>query len=560
MMNCQECRDELAAYLEGLLDETCQNRMDAHLAECAACQTELHELRELTLRLACDGLDAPPISLETAVMDRILQEQALLIGRLKMRKRIRVLGMSGAMAAAAALLFIGGLWLAEPAEAQKAAEVMARGAEASTNPSTVHITAKVRTIPHDNFSLIGADYDLVPVEVWKQFGEKPKWRVEKPGRVAVMDGESTMMLIRPNYGVKFPKPSPSAFDSQWLLGLADVQNLLTRELTAGQAKGWEFKKSEETTESGKKQLVVSVEAKAGVADGDYSKNKWFDTSDMRRVYRFDAETQRLEGFEAHMHRPGGDVLVAVIERIEYNQPIAAEVFSLQLPKDVSWYKEPEQLADNAKYEKMTPKETAQAFFEACGKEDWKEAEKFFQPINEQIKGFLGGLEIVSLEEPFKSEKYPGWFVPYEIGLTMKVQLIVCSDNPAKRCIVFGIGMNPDEKQLAEIKKQLAELKPLADNEKYAKMTPQQAVQAFFTAYKEKDADEVQKLSGGLIPAKTIEQEMTGPPMAGFSVGEPAQAKEPGYWNVPVKIKIIRKHNLAVRNDNPAKRYIVDGGI
>ena len=29
-MNCQECREELAAYIEGLLDETHQGQMEAH--------------------------------------------------------------------------------------------------------------------------------------------------------------------------------------------------------------------------------------------------------------------------------------------------------------------------------------------------------------------------------------------------------------------------------------------------------------------------------------------------------------------------------------------------
>ncbi len=470
-----------------------------------------------------------------------------------MRKRIRVLGMSGAMAAAAAMLFVSGLWLTQPAEAQKAAKVLARGAEAVPNPSTVHIVAKVRTIPHDNFSLIGADYDLVPVEVWKQFGDKPKWRVEKPGRVAVMDGASTMMLIRPNHGVKFPQPSPAAFDTHWLLGLANVQDLITRELTSAQAKGWELKKTEEATAAGEKQLVVSVEAKAGVSDSDYSKNKWFDVSDMRRVYRFDAKTQRLEGFEAHLHRPGGDVLVAVIDRIEYNQPINPEVFSLEFPEDVAWYKEPERLVDNQKYEKMTPKEAAQAFFGACGRQDWKEVEKFYSPLSEDVKGYLGGLEIVSLGEPFRSEKYPGWYVPYEIKLTTKVQFGVCYDNPAKRCIVFGPRERPDAERLAQVK-------PLPDNEKYQKMTPKQAVQAFLDAYEKKDADEVWRLSDGSATVEEIKKKMAGPPIRDARVGEPTPAKEAGYWNVPVEIRAVRKHNLAVRNDNPAKRYVVDGGI
>jgi len=36
------------------------------------------------------------------------------------------------------------------------------------------------------------------------------------------------------------------------------------------------------------------------------------------------------------------------------------------------------------------------------------------------------------------------------------------------------------------------------------------------------------------------------------------------WFVPYEIKFkngeVTKFNLAVRNDNPAKRYVVDGGI
>jgi len=552
-MNCQECREELAAYLEGLLDETCQSRMDGHLAECTACQAELRELRELTDRLTRDGLAVPDVSLETAVMDRILQEQAVLIRRLKMRKRIRVFGMSGAMAAAAAMLFVSVLWLAQPAEAEKAAEVLARGAEAVPNPSTVHVVAKVRTPPRDNFSRIGADYDLVPVEVWKQFGDMPKWRVEKPGRVAVMDGESTMMLVRPNLGMKFPHASPAAFDAQWLLGLANVQDLISRELARAQAKGWELKRAEEATATGEKQLVVSVEAKAGVSGDDYSKNEWFNVSDMRRVYRFDAKTQRLEGFEAHLHRPGGDVLVAVIDRIEYGEPIKPEVFSLKFPENVRWYKVPERLADNEKYEKMTPKEVAQAFFGACEKRDWKEAEKFYSPFDERFKAFLGGLEIVSLGEPFRSEKYPGWYVPYEIKVTMTVQFGVCYDNPAKRCIVFKSGKRPDGKRLAQVK-------PLPDNEKYQKMTPKEAIQAFFNALEKKDADGMWRFTDGSGTVEQLQKEMAGPPIAGFRVGEPTQAKEAGYWNVPIEIGVVRKHNLAVRNDNPAKRYVVDGGI
>ena len=30
------------------------------------------------------------------------------------------------------------------------------------------------------------------MEVWRQFGDKPKWRMEEPGRVMVMDGTGTL--------------------------------------------------------------------------------------------------------------------------------------------------------------------------------------------------------------------------------------------------------------------------------------------------------------------------------------------------------------------------------
>ena len=169
------------------------------------------------------------------------------------------------------------------------------GAEATPNPSTVHIVAKMRTLPHDNFSLIGAEYEFVPVEIWKQFGVKPKWRVEKPGRVAVMDGISTMMLIRPDYVVKFPGASQAAFDTGWLLALTRSPGHDYARTPSAQARGWDLKLNHETTGAGVKKLIVTVEAKSGLPADDYLKNKFFEDSDMRRVYRFDARPSGSKG-------------------------------------------------------------------------------------------------------------------------------------------------------------------------------------------------------------------------------------------------------------------------
>jgi hypothetical protein len=63
------------------------------------------------------------------------------------------------------------------------------------------------------------------------------------------------------------------------------------------------------------------------------------------------------------------------------------------------------------------------------------------PINEQLKQYLGGLEIVSIGESFTSKVYSGRFVPYEIKLrssqTKKWNMAVRKDNPAHRWQVDG---------------------------------------------------------------------------------------------------------------------------
>ena len=342
----------------------------------------------------------------------ILHEQTLELRRLNMRKRIRVLGISGAMAAAVSMLLVSSFWFAQPAEALRAAEVLARGAGAMPNPSTVHIVAKTR--PY--FPAIDAEWlalDFVPAEVWRQFGDKPKWRVEQVGKVVVMDGVSTIGLFRRHpedpedvpLADKIPRATEGAWDTYPLLNLANVQDIITDELRSALAKGWDLKLSHETTPAGESKTLVTVEAKAGLPDGDYLKNTFVDDSDMRRVYRFDAKTQRLEGMDAYLHKPGGDVLILTIEHIEYNQSIDPAVFSLKLPEKVYWSTDPQPLPDNEKYEKMTPKEAARAFFEACAKEDWDETMKFRRaPWSHGSKEYYGGLEILHIGEPFQSAR------------------------------------------------------------------------------------------------------------------------------------------------------------
>jgi hypothetical protein len=98
------------------------------------------------------------------------------------------------------------------------------------------------------------------------------------------------------------------------------------------------------------------------------------------------------------------------------------------------------LPDNEKYARMNPKEAATAFLEALGREDWNEVMKFWpaSTISDDAKQYFGGLEIISIGEPFKEKDYTGWYVPYEIklksGEVEKWRLGIRNDNKANRYI------------------------------------------------------------------------------------------------------------------------------
>ena len=94
--------------------------------------------------------------------------------------------------------------------------------------------------------------------------------------------------------------------------------------------------------------------------------------------------------------------------------------------------------DDEKYIQMTPVEVAQAFFQACADENWQEVLKFrpTSRVPQWLRDKYGGLEIISIGEPFKTDEYHGWYVPYEVrlksGSIKKWNLALRIDYKAKR--------------------------------------------------------------------------------------------------------------------------------
>lgn len=455
-----------------------------------------------------------------------------------------------------------------------AAQVLQDAIDAVSDLWSVHMKAQMRTRPSDNFSNIGLNYDFVEIKMWKRTNtnREVQWRVEKPGRVLLMDGQKTIMLIRPNHGALEERPLPLGCYDSWSGRLLNVHDLLDNEL--------QWTKNKYDREiclwhkeiEGRDKLILEVEVAAAVPEGDYLRNSFITDSDHLKVYQFDAETKLLEGLQVYVHTVDEDVLIFEVTDIEYNKEIDDGVFALDLPENMIWYREPEILPDSEKYEKMTPKEAAEAFFQACADENWEEVLKFktYSRVPEWLRKY-GGLEIISIGEPFQSEGYArdglGWFVPYEIRLRPVERNIQLSNaNSAGRFVITG--WYDSKMQLLEQVKWSNEPEILADNDTYAKMSSDEVVQAYYDALSRLDWDEMRKF----MPADDVgnlkhQCEEAAKYNIDIQKNLPTIEVMKTFWSaehssyfVTYREFRVKKFNLAIRKDNLANRFVVDGGL
>src|SRR5208282_1238640 len=126
------------------------------------------------------------------------------------------------------------------------------------------------------------------------------------------------------------------------------------------------------------------------------------------------------------------------------------------------------------------------------------------PINEGLKQYLGGLEIVSMGESFASKSYGGRFVPYEIKLRpQEFNVRVSNTNSAKRYVPTGF--YDDKLRLKQDFKWSAEPEVLTNNDAYARMSPTEVVQAYFNAQSKLDWVEMRKFTSEFDVEETKHQ-------------------------------------------------------
>jgi hypothetical protein len=74
-MNCTECKEMLAAYIEGLIEDIERVELEEHLNRCPLCRQELSEFKALHQKLTESSRNWQQTDLENDVINRVIREQ-----------------------------------------------------------------------------------------------------------------------------------------------------------------------------------------------------------------------------------------------------------------------------------------------------------------------------------------------------------------------------------------------------------------------------------------------------------------------------------------------------
>ena len=430
-MTCRDTQNMLADLFDAAPHE--ESELAEHLAACPQCAGEYAAMRKTVAALS----PPRPIQASPDFKERVLTRLAE--APPPARRPAMIPRFVYLLAAALVLVllapFLGTIGVRRGHAPPPVLSLLAESVQAMANVHSVHILARMRTTPRENFDFIDPARNWVPLEIWSQYGAEPKWRVEKPGRVVAMDGASSLLVIRPNH---VSRGTPRAGYLEWLRILLDPDQLVDKELSMARASQSDANLTQQT---GQLTLTVHHPARRSIPGDDWLLNKGVSSSDHTRIYRFDGASKRLTGMQLVMHARGGDIAVFEIGEIRYDEQFDPALFVLAPPADAISHLSAGEMPTGPKLP-QSAKEAAALFFDALAREDWGQVRLVYpySGVDQELRSY-GGLRVVHIGEPFRSIFYPGWYVPYEIvlrsGYVKKWNLAVRNDNPAGRWLWDG---------------------------------------------------------------------------------------------------------------------------
>ena len=200
-MKCNYISENVADLFDENIETARKNEILEHLKICMDCRQACHEMNQVISDLQ------PKINIEAgeSLKDSVIRqiEEA---GNQRSEKMSRTMVMftparKKMMAIAALLVIFFALipvfnnsgWFTSDARAGNA--LIKKSMMAMEGIKSVFMNFKVRTQPGENFDFIDIKAGFVNHKLWKTFTEPPRWRIEKPGRIVVMDGKNQYLYM-----------------------------------------------------------------------------------------------------------------------------------------------------------------------------------------------------------------------------------------------------------------------------------------------------------------------------------------------------------------------------
>lgn len=360
-----------------------------------------------------------PLLLKENVINRLKQEE-------KMKKSLLIRRVSVAAAVVAAIAIIVPLSMTTNVSAQTK-KIINSAVEKLVGINNYIVRFNMRTTPNENFATIDANEKFVDGYFEKSFDAPYQWKISKRnGRTALYDGDSVYMwLSDARLGFSMDPQSQDGVLEEFAR-LLDPSKLLHAELALLASDNLKASIDESGPE-----IVLVVESEAqGDFTNDYARNTSIPTSDSRRTYVFDKESQLLKSFCVDILSKGRYVTVVKSESITYGETID---WTLELKRpDIEWQGENEDL-QNVLLAGTTAVKAVSVIFSGLEKSNIEEVKEAFEHYDiDEIKDRFFGVKVISIGESFKSGLYPGEYVPIEVklkdGKELKMNVAVRNDN------------------------------------------------------------------------------------------------------------------------------------
>jgi hypothetical protein len=320
-MTCEAAQERLPDLFDADMRTEVSRELIAHVVQCRECAAEWEELAAVFSAIR----PVPHVRASYGFKERVL---ALAMEPRPQRRfwrmpLLRALLASSAVLALAVIASIPG-----PPNRNCAAEpagVLDDSIRAVSKMRSWHISARMLSAPG-----LG---DVTPVQIWKQSGIAPKWRMDTPSWTQwVEPGSSVEYYKQANMAIWRAQGTPLFWAGELVApdkmllaerdAMSDAQSKCTVVKRVGGRKG---------------EVVLSVRRRArGSIPADLLRLEDAADADQTRVYRFDARNMRLIGVQVTLHTSHGDLVLYETTEIRYDEPINQEIFALHLPADIVW--------------------------------------------------------------------------------------------------------------------------------------------------------------------------------------------------------------------------------